>query len=115
MSNCRKKAPFPLLDEIARIKCHLTKAYLVFVNIGEWYELFGEDAHVAAPILGTPITHRDGVPMCGVPFSAIDSALAKVIRVGKFAALVERHEDGRLSISRIITPGTPVGVDGNGK
>lgn len=117
MSNCRKKAPFPLLDEIARIKCHLTKAYLVLMRIGDFYELLGEDATIAAPILNASLTMRAGVPMCGVPAYAIDTNLAKLVRAGKSVALAERRDDGKGSwfIHRLITPGTPKGVDGNGK
>lgn len=117
MSDCRKKAPFPLLDEVARLKCRLSKDFLVLVRIGDWYELFGEDATIAAPILNASLTMRAGVPMCGVPYYAIDTNLAKLIRAGKSVALAQRRDDGKgpRFIHRIITPGTPQGVDGDGK
>lgn len=109
--------PSPLVEEVVRIRCQLTKDYLVLMRIGDFYELFGEDATIAAPIVNASLTMRAGVLMCGVPAHAIDSYLAKLIRVGKSVALAARRDDGKGAwfIHRIITPGTPQGVDGNGK
>ncbi len=87
-------------------------AILMF-RLGDFYEMFGEDAVVAAPILGATLTRRGNQPMCGVPHHALTAYLAKLIRAGKTAALVDQVEDPktakglvRREITRIVTPGT---------
>ena len=56
---------------------------LVFFRLGDFYEMFYEDAKEAAGILDIALTKRNGMPMCGVPFHAVDSYLAKLIRAGR--------------------------------
>ena len=86
---------------------------ILFFRLGDFYEMFGEDAVIAAPILGATLTHRGDQMMCGIPYHALNSYLAKLIRAGKTAALCEQVEDPktakglvRREITRIITPGT---------
>ena len=103
----------PMMRQYRRTKEELDADTILFFRMGDFYEMFFEDAHQAAPILGVAITKRAGVPMCGVPYHALDSYLAKVIRAGLKAAVCEQAEDPKLTkglvrreITRIVSPGT---------
>ena len=95
------------------IKRELPPGAILMFRLGDFYEMFGEDAITASPILGATLTHRAGLPMCGVPYHALDGYLAKLIRAGKTAALCDQVEDPRTAkglvrreVTRIVTPGT---------
>ncbi len=102
-----------MMRQYLAIKREVPKGAFVMFRLGDFYELFGEDAIAAAPILGATLTHRGDTPMCGVPYHALNSYLAKLIRAGKTAALCEQVEDPktvkglvRREVTRIVTPGT---------
>ncbi|MBP5510033.1 MAG: DNA mismatch repair protein MutS [Kiritimatiellae bacterium] len=103
----------PMMRQYRRIKQELPPDVILMFRLGDFYEMFFDDAVVAAPILGLVLTRRQNYPMCGVPYHAIDSYLAKFIRAGKKAAICEQMEDPSLAkgivrreITRIVTPGT---------
>ncbi len=103
----------PMMRQYRRTKESLDEETILFFRMGDFYEMFFEDAHRAAPILGVTITKRAGVPMCGVPYHALDGYLAKVVRAGLKAAVCEQTEDPktakglvRREITRIVSPGT---------
>lgn len=92
-------------------------AILLF-RLGDFYEMFGEDAKVASRILQIALTTRDKgkeqpVPMCGIPYFASETYIAKLIRAGHKVAICEQVEDPRTAtgivkreVLRVITPGT---------
>ena len=95
------------------LKREVPEGAILMFRLGDFYEMFGEDAVKAAPILGATLTHRGSQPMCGVPHHALNAYLAKLIRAGRTAALVDQVEDPKLAkglvrreITRIVTPGT---------
>ena len=97
------------------IKNTLPPGSILMFRLGDFYEMFGEDAVIASPILGATLTQRGGAPLCGVPYHALDAYLAKLIRAGKTAAICDQMEDPRLvkkgqivrrEVTRIVTPGT---------
>ena len=105
----------PMMRQYRAIKNSVPKGAIVMFRLGDFYEMFGEDAIEAAPILGATLTARAGQPMCGVPWHALDGYLAKLIRAGKTAALCDQTEDPRTvksgqivrrEVTRIVTPGT---------
>jgi len=103
----------PMMRQYLALKREIPQGAILMFRLGDFYEMFGEDATVASPILGATLTHRGDMPMCGVPYHAISSYLAKLIRAGKTAALCDQVEDPRLAkglvrreITRIVTPGT---------
>ncbi len=103
----------PMMRQYLAIKREVPSGAIVMFRLGDFYEMFGEDAIVAAPILGATLTHRGDQPMCGVPYHALNSYLAKLIRAGKTAALCDQVEDPktakglvRREVTRIVTPGT---------
>ena len=91
---------------------------LLFFRLGDFYELFFDDAKVAAAELQITLTARDrerSVPMCGVPYHAAESYIAKLLRRGFRVALCEQMEDPKLAkklvrreVTRVFTPGTSI-------
>ncbi len=91
---------------------------IVLFRLGDFYEMFGEDAETASRILQIALTSRDKtkenpLPMCGVPYFAADSYIAKLIRAGLKVAVCEQVEDPKAAkgivareVVRVITPGT---------
>ena len=105
----------PMQRQYRAIKRELPPGAILMFRLGDFYEMFGEDAVVASPILGATLTRRAGQPMCGIPYHALDAYLAKLIRAGKTAALCDQMEDPRTvkkgaivrrEVTRIVTPGT---------
>ncbi len=102
-----------MMRQYLAIKREVPQGAIVMFRLGDFYEMFGEDAIIAAPILGATLTHRGDQPMCGVPYHALNAYLAKLIRAGKTAALCDQVEDPKLAkglvrreVTRIVTPGT---------
>ncbi|MGH9605185.1 MAG: DNA mismatch repair protein MutS [Terracidiphilus sp.] len=89
---------------------------LLFFRMGDFYELFYDDATVASRELELTLTARDRerlVPMCGVPYHAVESYLARLLRKGYRIALCDQMEDPKLTkkivrreVTRVLTPGT---------
>jgi len=107
----------PLMRQYAAIKKEHPSA-LLFFRLGDFYELFFDDAQVAARELQITLTSRNkekgvAVPMCGVPYHAAESYISKLIRKGFKVAICEQMEDPRLAkklvrreVTRVVTPGT---------
>jgi len=107
----------PMLEQYFDIKREVPDAIL-FYRLGDFYEMFYEDAEKAAPLLDLVLTARGKgqeheAPMCGVPYHSADSYIAKLIRHGLRVAICEQVEDPaaakglvRREIVRIVTPGT---------
>ncbi len=107
----------PLMRQYAAIKKEHPSA-LLFFRLGDFYELFFEDAVVAARELQITLTSRNkekgiAIPMCGVPYHAAENYIAKLIRKGFKVAICEQMEDPRLAkklvkreVTRVLTPGT---------
>lgn len=102
-----------MMRQYLAMKREIPAGSILMFRLGDFYEMFGEDAITASPILGATLTQRHGMPMCGVPWHALDSYLAKLVRAGKTAALCDQVEDPktakglvRREITRIVTPGT---------
>ncbi len=105
----------PMQRQYRAIKNTLPPGSILMFRLGDFYEMFGEDAVIASPILGATLTQRAGAPLCGIPYHALDAYLAKLIRAGKTAAICDQMEDPRLvkkgqivrrEVTRIVTPGT---------
>jgi DNA mismatch repair protein MutS len=108
----------PAMQQYLRMKAEHPDA-LLFFRMGDFYEMFFEDAVVAAKALEIALTSRskdrDGnpVPMCGVPYHAASAYIARLVRQGFRVALCEQMEDPRAAkgvvkreVIRVITPGT---------
>jgi DNA mismatch repair protein MutS len=107
----------PLMRQYASIKKEHPHA-LVFFRLGDFYELFFDDAVLAARELQITLTSRNkekgmNIPMCGVPYHAAEGYIAKLIRRGFKVAVCEQVEDPRMAktlvrreVTRVVTPGT---------
>ncbi|OGD14776.1 MAG: DNA mismatch repair protein MutS [Candidatus Aminicenantes bacterium RBG_16_66_30] len=107
----------PMMEQYFRIK-ELHRDALLFFRLGDFYEMFYEDAKVAAPVLDIALTSRQKVPMCGVPYHAVASYLPKLLRAGFKVAICEQVEDPkaakgvvRREVIKVLTPGTAVEVE----
>jgi DNA mismatch repair protein MutS len=85
---------------------------ILFYRLGDFYEMFFEDAKTAAPILNVALTKRGGTPMCGVPYHAAQNYIARLLKAGKRVAIAEQTSEaipGKLverEIARILTAGS---------
>ncbi|WP_341938500.1 DNA mismatch repair protein MutS [Marinimicrobium sp. C2-29] len=107
----------PMMQQYLRIKAEHPQE-LVFYRMGDFYELFYEDAKRAAELLDVTLTARgksngEPIPMAGVPFHAADGYLAKLVRAGVSVAICEQIGDPNTTkgpverkVVRIVTPGT---------
>ncbi len=107
----------PMMEQYRAIKEQHSDAILFF-RLGDFYEMFFEDARTASRELEIVLTARDGgaagkVPMCGVPFHSADTYIAKLIEKGYRVAICEQVEDAKQArglvkreVIKVITPGT---------
>jgi DNA mismatch repair protein MutS len=113
------KASTPMMNQYFRIKDQHRDCLLLF-RLGDFYEMFGEDAVVGSKELEITLTSRDKgkkerIPLCGIPWHALDSYLPKLLTKGYKVAICEQVEDPRnakglvdRAVVRIVTPGTVV-------
>ncbi len=107
----------PMMQQYLRIKADHAET-LLFYRMGDFYELFYEDARKAARLLDITLTKRgqssgEPIPMCGVPYHAVDNYLGKLVRKGESVAICEQIGDPATSkgpverkVVRVVTPGT---------
>ena len=109
----------PMMQQYMQIK-EQNKDSILFYRLGDFYEMFFDDAKVASQELELVLTGRDcgleeRAPMCGVPFHSADSYIAKLIAKGYKVAICEQMEDPatakglvKRDVIRMITPGTVI-------
>ena len=107
----------PMLQQYFRAKAEYPEA-LLMMRVGDFYELYGEDAEIAARELEIVLTGRDDgkngrVPMAGVPYHAVERYVARLVQKGYKVALMDQMEDPRFArglvkrkVTRVLTPGT---------
>jgi len=107
----------PMLEQYWSLKREAGDAILLY-RLGDFFEMFFEDAETAAPLLGLVLTarHRDSdieAPMCGIPWHQLDTYVARLVAAGKKVAIAEQAEPAAKGktlvarkIVRIVTPGT---------
>lgn len=105
----------PMMRQYQQAKSEVGEALLLF-RMGDFYELFHEDAEVAAKHLGLTLTQRDkknSIPMAGFPYHQLDTYLGKLIKAGFRVAVCEQVEDPKTAkglvkreVTQVVTPGT---------
>lgn len=101
-----------MMKQYQEIRRNLPGDVLLFFRLGDFYELFFEDAQTAAGILNVALTKRNQVPMCGVPYHAAEGYVAKLIAAGKRVAICDQVGDpqpGRIvdrEVTQIVSAGT---------
>lgn len=95
---------------------------ILFYRLGDFYEMFFEDAHIVSRELELTLTGKacgleERAPMCGVPYHAVEGYLTKLVSRGYKVAICEQIEDPKLAkglvkrdVTRIVTPGTNLNV-----
>jgi len=102
----------PMMAQYQAMRRSLPADVILFYRLGDFYEMFFEDARTAAPILNVALTKRGGTPMCGVPYHAAQGYIARLLRAGKRVAIAEQTSEpkpGKLverEIARILTAGS---------
>ena len=102
----------PMMAQYRRIKGELPKDALLLFRLGDFYEMFFEDAQAGSQLLNLSLTARNGVPMCGLPFHAANNYIARILRAGRKVAICDQTEDARpgklvkREVTQILSPGT---------
>jgi DNA mismatch repair protein MutS len=105
-------APTPMMAQYMGMRKSLPADIILFYRLGDFYEMFFEDAKTAAPIMNVALTKRGGTPMCGVPYHAAQNYIARLLKAGKRVAIAEQTSEaipGKLvdrEIARILTAGS---------
>ncbi len=105
-----------MLDQYRRIKAR-HRDEILFFRLGDFYEMFNEDAQEASTILDLTLTKRQGQPMCGIPYHAAKTYIARLLKAGKKVAICEQKplagKRGLMDreVIEVITPGTAVEDD----
>ena len=102
----------PMMAQYRRIKSELPKDALLLFRLGDFYEMFFEDAQCGAQLLNLALTKRNGIPMCGLPFHAANNYLSRLLKHGRKVAICDQTEEakpGKLvqrEVTAILSPGT---------
>ena len=105
----------PMMQQYRSAKAEIPADAILLFRLGDFYEMFFEDAVKASAIMELTLTKRQGYPMCGFPWHALDAQLPRLLNAGVKVAIAEQLEDPKLAkgivkraITRIITPGTVI-------
>src|SRR3989442_7557723 len=107
----------PMMQQYQRLRGSVPADVLLLFRLGDFYELFFEDAKEAADLLNVALTKRNDVPMCGVPHHAAQSYIAKLIKAGRRVAICDQTSEpqpGKIvsrDITQIISAGTVSDLD----
>src|SRR6187399_3645756 len=107
----------PMMQQYRRLRGSIPADTLLLFRLGDFYELFFEDAKEASALLNLALTKRNGVPMCGMPYHAAQNYIAKLIKAGRRIAVCDQTSEpqpGKIvqrEITQIITAGTVSELD----
>jgi DNA mismatch repair protein MutS len=107
----------PMMRQYFEVKRGLSRDTLLLFRLGDFYELFFDDAIVASRVLGLTLTKRQDHPMAGLPHHAADTYIAKLLAAGKKVAICDQDEPAqagklvRRKLTRILSPGTTLAAN----
>ncbi|MDP1580936.1 MAG: DNA mismatch repair protein MutS [Candidatus Didemnitutus sp.] len=107
----------PMMQQYFEVKRGLPANTMLLFRLGDFYEMFFEDAEVGSKILGITLTKRQDYPMAGLPFHAADNYVGKLLAAGKKVAICDQAEPataGKLvkrQLTRILSPGTTLAAN----
>src|SRR6266851_3846018 len=102
----------PMIAQYRRIKSELPKDALLLFRLGDFYEMFFEDAQAGAQLLNVALTRRGVIPMCGIPFHAANNYITRLLKAGRKVAICDQMEEARpgqlvkRQVTQILSPGT---------
>ncbi len=107
------KKETPMMAQYRSIRRELPEDTILFFRLGDFYEMFFEDAKIASEILNITLTKRHTTPMCGIPYHAAAGYLERLVKAGVKVAICEQVENPseakgivKREVTRIVTPGT---------
>ena len=107
----------PMMQQYQRLRKSIPADTFLLFRLGDFYELFFEDAKEASGLLNVALTKRNGVPMCGVPYHAAQTYIAKLIKAGRRVAICDQTSEpqpGKIvsrDITQIVSAGTVSDLD----
>ena len=107
----------PMMQQYRRLRASIPADTLLLFRLGDFYELFFEDAKEASGLLNVALTQRNGVPMCGMPYHAAQTYIAKLIKAGRRVAICDQTSEpqpGKIvsrDITQIVSAGTVSDLD----
>src|SRR6202789_778161 len=102
----------PMMAQYRRIKSELPKDALLLFRLGDFYEMFFEDAQAGSQLLNLSLTARNRVPMCGLPHHAANGYIARILKPARKVAICDHTEEARpgqltkREVTQILSPGT---------
>src|SRR2546430_16061437 len=102
----------PMMQQYQRLRASVPTDTLLLFRLGDFYELFFDDAKEASGLLNLALTHRNSVPMCGMPYHAAQGDISKLIPAGRRVAICDQTSEpqpGKIvtrEITQIITAGS---------
>ena len=100
-----------MMEQYQKIRSELPSDTLLLFRLGDFYEMFFEDAKSGSAILNVALTKRGDVPMCGIPYHAASGYLSRILKAGRKAAICDQVEEARpgklvrREVTQIISPG----------
>ncbi len=107
----------PMMRQYHGLRAQVPKDALLFFRLGDFYELFFEDAVEGARLLNLTLTKRNTIPMCGLPYHAAEGYIAKVLATGRRVAICDQVGEAKSGqmvervITRILSPGCATGME----
>jgi len=101
-----------MMQQYRRVKHQIPPDALLLFRLGDFYEMFFDDAKIGSQLLNLALTHRNDVPMCGIPHHAAESYIGKLLRAGRKVALCDQLEEARpgklvnRDVTQVLSPGT---------
>ena len=107
----------PMMRQYHGLRAQVPKDALLFFRLGDFYELFFEDAVDGAKLLNLTLTKRNTIPMCGLPYHAAEGYIAKVLGTGRRVAICDQVGEAKSGqmvervVTRILSPGCAIGME----
>ncbi|ATC65840.1 DNA mismatch repair protein MutS [Nibricoccus aquaticus] len=107
----------PMMQQYHEVKRGLPRDTLLLFRLGDFYEMFFEDAEIASRLLGLTLTKRGETPMAGLPYHAADNYVGKLLAAGKKVAICDQAEPAKAGklvkrqLTRILSPGTTLAAN----
>ena len=107
----------PMMQQYFEVKRGLPPGTLLLFRLGDFFEMFYEDADAGSRLLGLTLTRRQGAPMAGIPYHAVDNYVSKLLAAGRKVAICDQQEPARpgklvrRTLIRILSPGTTLAAN----
>jgi DNA mismatch repair protein MutS len=101
-----------MMAQYRRIKGELPREAILLFRLGDFYEMFFDDAKIGAQLLNVALTRRGEIPMCGMPYHAANGYIARLLKAGRKVAICDQVEEARpgqlvkREVTQILSPGT---------